>query len=70
MVALVEDPGPGREGTRDRHPRETLQLPLLEVGEERNAAQELGRTGCLLDISHAVDYRATGGRTDGPVGLS
>ena len=39
VVALVEDPGGGGEGARHRDPREALQLVLLEVGEERHAAQ-------------------------------
>ena len=43
VVALVEDPRRGGEGARHRDPREALELLLLEVGEERHAAQQLDR---------------------------
>ena len=56
VVALVEDPGRGGKGTGDGDAREALQLALLEVGEERHAAQQLNRPLPLLTISHRLDY--------------
>ena len=54
VVALVEDPGPGRKGARHGDVREALQLPLLQVGEERHALQQLDRA--LICLRHCVDY--------------
>jgi hypothetical protein len=54
IVALVEDPGPGREGPRHGDVREALQLPLLQVGEERHAPQQLDRA--LICLRHYADY--------------
>src|SRR6187549_450535 len=50
-IALVEDAGGGWEGARHGDAREALQLPLLEVGEERHAPQQLDRAQALL-IAH------------------
>ena len=57
-VALMEDAGRGREGAGDGDPGEALQLPLLEVGEERHAAQQLDRGLRLLCLPHRGDYRS------------
>src|SRR5690242_8173635 len=63
VIALVEDAGAGREGASYRDSREALQLPFLEVGEERHAAQQRNRPQPLLTICHRLDYPCTRGRT-------
>ncbi len=67
-ISLVEDPRPGRERARHRDPREPLQLPFLEVGEERHAAQQLNRTPALLRGGHRLIIQA-GGRDSSVRGL-
>jgi hypothetical protein len=50
MVALVKDAGAGGEGAGHGNVGEALQLSLLEVGEERHAAQQLHRA--LPNLPH------------------